>query len=75
MFLRRKKSKSDFEIFAGRVDGKNCRPFSLTVDLVFSQNGTPWIIFNGENDRILKSNSLEEVLLEIDKHVKEHFTS
>lgn len=72
MIFRRKK-KNDLEKFAGRVDGKNCQPFSMTIDLIFSVNGTPWLEFDGEKDIMLGSNSLEEVLLTINKYVKENY--
>ena len=70
MFRKRTKTRTDLEKFGG----KNCQPFSMTVDLIFSLNGTPWLEFNGEKDIILGSNSLEEVLLTINKYVKENYT-
>lgn len=70
----RKKNKNDLEKFAGRVGGKNCQPFSLTIDLIFSLNGTPWLEFNGEKGTLLGSDSLEEVLLTINKYIKENYT-
>jgi hypothetical protein len=74
MFRKRTKTRTDLEKFAGRVGGKNCQPFSMTVDLIFSVNGTPWLEFNGERGIMLGSNSLEEVLLTINKYVKENYT-
>ena len=76
MSLLRKKRKEENQLqkFARKVDGKYCQPFSLTVDLIFSQSGRPWIVINGASDKIIKSNSLEDVLIEINNYVKERFT-
>lgn len=74
MFQRQTKPKNGLEKFARRVGSKNCQPFSLTVDLIFSQNGDPWLVLDGATDIQLNSNRLDEVLLAINKYVKEQYT-
>ena len=73
MGLFRKKNRSDLENFARANHRKKVQPFGVTVTLHENEYGAFYISFNNTKLYKLKTNSMDQVVTEFGKWLKEWF--
>lgn len=73
MGLFRKKNRSDLEKFARGNHREKVHPFGVAVTMHENEHGDFYISFDNKNLHKLKANSMDQVVTEFGKWLKEWF--